>query len=313
MTRAAWVGVTERGSTFGMWLAVRFCQVFGGWLSEYFIVLPVVAYFFLTDRKGRRASRRYLERLHAMPGGPAALGQAPTLRASFRHYQEFGLMILDRVRFTLARGRDNGVDIVFRGREVFSDLLADKRGAILLGAHLGSFDVMRVLAARTGIVVNVLMITRHAPRINAILRRLDPGVDVRVIEPDPLAVDTVFRLRACLERGEFVAILGDRVAGSARARVVRASFLGAPAPFPQGPFLLADALGCPIIFMSAVRRGPMRYEIFAERLAERVVLPRQQRAAPLGALASAYAARLEAHCLRAPYQWFNFFDFWGER
>lgn len=309
MTRAAWAGVTERGSMVGMWITAGFYRLFGHRLSEYFI-LPIVTYFFLTDRRGRRASRRYLDRLHAFPGGVAALGHAPTLRDSFRHYREFALAILDRLRFSLGGGED--LDIVFQGREHFAALLAGKRGAILLGAHLGNFDALRVLAARDSIVVNVLMMTRHAPRINALFRRLNPDVDVRVVELDPIAFDTVFRLKAYLERGEFVAILGDRVGGGARARLVHVPFLGARAPFPEGPFLLAHALGCPVVLMIGLRRGPTTYEIFAEPLAERVLLPRSERAERLGELVRRYAERLEAYCLKAPYQWFNFFDFWGD-
>ena len=308
MSRAAWAIVAERGSMAGMRFTVGFYRLCGRWLSEYFI-LPIVAYFFLTDPRGRRASRRYLAKLYAFPGGAQALDGPPTLRQSFRHYREFGLVILDRVRFMLGAP---DVALVFRGREHLTALIAAKRGAVLLGAHLGSFEALRLLAARTGVTVNVLMITRHAPRTNTVLERLNRDTRVHVIQSDPGNPDAVFHLKACVERGEFVAILGDRVAGGARARVVRVPFLGQPAAFPQGPFLLAHALQCPIVLMIGVRRGPRTYEIFAEPLAERVLLPRAERKESLDALVKRYAERLEAYCLSAPYQWFNFFDFWGE-
>lgn len=305
----AWAAAGERGSVFGLWLTAQFYRIFGHRLSTYFIV-PIVAYFFVTDRRGRRASRRYLERLHAFPGGSAALGHAPTVADTFRHYREFGLATLDRLRFAVSGG--DGIDIILRGREHFTELVRSGRGAILLGAHLGSFEAMRVLAARTGIVVNVLMNTRHAPRINALLRALSRDVDVRVFEPAPGTSDNVFRLKACLERGEFVAILGDRVGPSARARTVMVPCLGATAAFAAGPFLLAHALGCPIVLMIAVRRDDATYEIFAEQLADKVWLPRGERAQRLTELARRYAERLEAYCLVATYQWFNFFDFWAD-
>jgi predicted LPLAT superfamily acyltransferase len=308
MTSATWTTVNERGASAGLWLTALFYRVFGRRLSAWFI-LPVVVYFFVTDRRGRRASRRYLERVYARPAGARALGHRPTTRDAFRHYYEFGLATIDRLRFTLG-GRD--VEVVLHGREHFAPLLAARRGAVLLGAHLGSFDALRVLAAREGITVNVLMTTRHAPRINAVLRRLNPDLDVRVIEPGGHAVDTAARLRACVERGEFVAILGDRVAESARARVVRAPFLGRPAAFPSGPFLLAGALGCPVLLMLGLRRTAAAYEVFTEPLADRVDLRRAERAERVADLARRYAARLEAYCVEAPYQWFNFFDFWDE-
>ena len=308
MNQAAWTTVNERGATAGLWLTALFYRLFGQRLSAWFI-LPVVAYFFVTDRRGRRASRRYLERIWAFPAGARALGHRPTARDCFHHFRQFGLVTIDRLRFTLG-SRD--VDIILRGREHFTPLLAARRGAILLGAHLGSFDALRVLAAREGIAVNVLMVTRHAPRINAVLRRLNPGADFRVIEPGADAIDTVSRLRACVERGEFVAILGDRVGAGPRSRVVRVPFLGRPAPFPPGPFVLAGALACPVLFMVALRRAPTVYEVFAEPLAPDVHLPATDRSARLADLTRRYAARLEAYCVEAPYQWFNFFDFWDE-
>jgi predicted LPLAT superfamily acyltransferase len=309
MQQAAWTMVNERGASAGLWLTALFYRVFGRRLSAWFI-LPIVAYFFVTDRRGRRASRRYLERVYALPAGARTLGHRPTVRDGFRHYYEFGLATIDRLRFTLGGG---DVDVVLRGREHFTPLLAARRGAVLLGAHLGSFDALRVLAAREGIAVNVLMVTRYAPRINAVLRRLNPGVDFRVIEPGSDPMDTASRLRACVERGEFVAMLGDRVADGARSRVVRVPFLGRPAPFPSGPFVLAGALGCPILFMVGLRRTPTVFEVFTEPLAHAVDLPLAERAERLAGLTRRYAARLEAYCVEAPYQWFNFFDFWDER
>ena len=308
MNQAAWTTVDERGSRAGLWLTAWFYRLFGRRLSGWFI-LPIVAYFFVTDRRGRHASRRYLERVYALPAGARALGHRPTLRDGFRHYHQFGLVTIDRLRFTLG-SRD--VEIVLHGREHFTPLLAAKRGAVLLGAHLGSFDALRVLAAREGIAVNVLMVTRHAPRINAVLRRLNPGIDFRVIEHAADALETVSRLRACVDRGEFVAILGDRVGDGRRARVVRAPFLGSPAPFPPGPFVLASALACPILFMVGLRRTPTMYEVFAEPLAREIQLPPSERVGRLADLTRRYAERLETYCVEAPYQWFNFFDFWAE-
>lgn len=307
--RWGWAAVEERGSIAGMRLTVWFYRLCGRRLATLFI-LPVVTYFFLTDRRGRRASQRYLTRLYAWAHGRVALGHQPSVWDSFRHYWEFAVTILDRVGFWSDRADD--FEIRFHGREHFQSLIESKRGAILLGAHLGSFDALRVLADRWAIAVNVLMSTRHAPRINRILRELSPRATVRVIEVDPTSSRSVFELKACLERGEFVAILGDRVGPGARTRSIEVDFLGGRAAFPAGPFVLASRLDCPVLLMIGVRIGPAAYEVFAEPFAERIVLPRAERNARLHELAAAYAKRLEAYCLKAPYQWFNFYDFWGE-
>jgi predicted LPLAT superfamily acyltransferase len=304
-----WTSIAERGSLLGMRVTVWFYRRLGKRWSAYFI-LPIVAYFFLTDRRGRRASRRYLDRLYARPEGRAALGHPPRLGDSFFHYREFALMILDRLSFAL--GDTAGLEITLDGREHFERLMAAGRGAILLGAHLGSFDALRLLAERSGIAVNVLMVTRHAPRINAILRTLNPAADLRVIHLDPASIQWVFQLRAAVARGEFLAILGDRVGPEEPRRALRVPFLGAAAPFPLGPFVLASTLGCPVLLIVGLRVSATAYAVFAELLAECVVLADGDRAATLQALLAAYARRLEVYCFQGPYQWFNFYDFWAE-
>ncbi len=300
----SWLSVSERGSILGMRFVVwcyrllgrRFCQL---------LTLPVVLYCFLTDRRGRRASLRYLRRLYARPGGAEALGHRPTWWDSFLHYRECGLGILDRVGFWL--GRDDDCTITFRDEGHFARLMEERRGAIILGAHLGSFDALRVLARQSQIVVNVVMFIQHARMINSIFHALDRDASLRMIQLDPTSINSVFAIRACIERGEFVALLGDRVGIGDDKRTGQVEFLGDRAALPHGPFLLASLLKCPMIFMVALRVGDGRYEAFAERFAERVVVAGPE---DLDALAGDYARRLERYCLMAPYQWFNFYDYW---
>jgi predicted LPLAT superfamily acyltransferase len=292
-----------------MRLTVLVYRLFGRRLAALFI-LPIVAYFFLTDRRGRRASRQYLDRVYAHPGGPAALGHRPGPWDSFRHYREFALVILDRLCLWL--GRTDRFEIAFDGHEPLARLVREGRGAIVVGAHVGSFDSLRLLAERRGIRVSVVMFTRHATKINRIFSELDPASTVRVIHVDPGSTRTVFEIQERVQAGELVALLADRMAGAAQRDAVEVEFLGAPASFPAGPFLLAGALRCAVVLMVGLRTGHTRYEVFAETLAEQVSWPRAERTARLRELVAAYAARLEGYCLRAPYQWFNFFDFWGE-
>jgi predicted LPLAT superfamily acyltransferase len=302
----SWVSVAERGSILGMRFVVccyrvlgrRFCQL---------LILPVVLYFFVTDRKGRRASLNYLRRLYARPGGSEALGGRPTWRHSLRHYHAYGLSILDRVGFWL--GKDKDYTIAFHGAEQFTRLQEEGRGAILLGTHLGSFDALRVLARRAQVVVNVVMFIQHARMINSIFQSLDQEASVRMIQLDANSINAAFAIKACIERGEFVALLADRVGVGDEKRTGQIEFLGDRTAFPHGPFFLASLLKCPAVFMVALRAGDGRYEAFAERVAERIVVSGPD---DLDALAGDYARRLERYCLRAPYQWFNFYDYWSD-
>ncbi len=304
-----WARIAERGSLWGLRFTAWLFRAAGRGPTQV-LVTAIVGYFFLTDRAGRRASAAYLARVHASEVGRASLGRVPGFWDSFLHYRAFAFSIVDRLAIWFGKTDDFSLEI--HGFGPFDRLAAAKRGAIVLGAHLGSFDVLRMLATRHATVVNVLMFTVNAQRINQIFRELSPEVETHVIHVDPGSLESVFEVRRCLERGEHVAILGDRVEPGDRRRASRVPFLGGSVELPQAPFLLASLLACPVLLVVALRRGPQRYEIFTEQLAERVRLPRHGREAAVTELLTTYAARLEHHCQRAPYEWFNFYDYWGD-
>lgn len=294
---------------WGLRFTVACYRWFGRPLSMV-LVHGIVGYFFLTGRTQRRSSLAYLRRLDALPEGKRALGRPPSVWTSFLHFRTFALSIFDRLVLWFGREDELRFDVV--GREDFDRLLTPTQGAIVVGAHLGSFDALRALADRDGRVVNVLMYTQHAPRINAIFRQLSPDVDVRVLQVEPDSMGTVLQIRRCIERGELVAILGDRVEPADRGRTARVTLLGGEVELPTAPYLMAGLLGCPLFFMVAVRDGDARYRVSAEVLSEGFTLRRADRDATLQRFAQAFADRLEHHCLRAPLQWFNFFDYWNE-
>jgi predicted LPLAT superfamily acyltransferase len=123
--------------------------------------------------------------------------------------------------------------------------------------------------------------------------------------------DTMIALQDAVNCGGWIAIAGDRTPVHARDRISRARFLGHDAPFPQGPYVLAHLLDCPIYALTCLREGA-EHRLYFERLAERVDLPPRRKDARLAELVARYAAGLEAFCMRDPYQWYNFYDFWAE-
>jgi predicted LPLAT superfamily acyltransferase len=308
-SRTTWSNAAERGSMLGLRITVACYRWFGRPLSLV-LVHAIVAYFFLTGREQRRASLAYLRRVSAAPEGARALGRTPNLWTSFLHFRAFALSIFDRLVLWFGRERDLRFEVV--GREDYDRLLTPTQGAIVVGAHLGSFDALRALAERDRRTVNVLMYTEHAPRINAVFRALSPDVQLRVIQVERDSMGTVLQIRSCIERGELVAMLGDRVEPADRGRTCAVTLLGGRTEIPAAPYLLAGLLGCPLFFMVALRAPGPRYRVFAEVLSERVDFGRGERDKRIRELAAAYAGRLEHYVLQAPYQWFNFYDVWGE-
>jgi len=334
-----WSQIAERGSLWGMRFTAWSYRRFGR-RACVALVHAIVAYFFLTDRAGRRASVAYLRRVSAARSAlrtsaqPSGLEQSahherrarppgfwqsflharrarpPGFWQSFLHYREFALSIADRIGIWFGHVDDFAYEMI--GEEHLDRVAQEGRGAILVGAHLGSFDALRLLAERKNSIVNVLMFTDNAERINTLFRELSPDMDARVIRVDPASVESVFEIRACLARGELVAILGDRIEPGDQNRCASIPLFGDAVKLPLAPYLLAALLDCPVLLILAFREAPGRYSVFAEKLADRVRLPRREREKGAAELASRYAARLEHYCACYPRQWFNFFDYWED-
>ena len=184
------------------------------------------------------------------------------------------------------------------------------RGALFIGSHLGNLEVLRAYADfEHGIKVNPLVLTRNSPKLNRLIATVGPRALEQMIQVDSLGPDSVIKLQDKIRAGEYVAIAADRVSLGNRERSIHVPFLGLTAPFPQGPFILASLLSCPVYLLFCLRIGK-RYRVFIEPFADPLVLPRRQRRDALERAITHYAQRLEARCLLAPTQWFNFFDFW---
>ena len=304
--RINWSGRAERGSWWTLRLVMTAIRRFGaGPLRP---IVPFVAiYFVLFLGEARRASRDYLVRV----GRIKTEGWRFDSLEIYRHIRMFAFVILDRLE--LWSGAIDRFDIQLHGESCMQDLIDRKRGAMLVGAHMGSFDILRLIARKYDIRVNVIMYTGNAQLINRAFSELDPASGLRLIELDTDQFSTALEIRRCIQKGEFVAMLGDRVPPVlSDRRKISAEFLGKEALFPQGPFLIAAILDIPLIMTVALRRSFRVYDAYFEELSEREVAPVRDRSSLAGLLADRYVRRLEDHCRRAPLQWFNFYDFWSE-
>ena len=303
----AWQQLAEVGSLGAIRAMALWYRVVGRRASAA-LLAPVAAYFTFRHGRVRDASRSYLEALARAPGGSEALGRTPGWRDVYRHVLEFAVQLFDRM---VSWGDSfDRMQLEKESSRALLELARTGQGGILVGAHLGSFDLLRLVAAQHEVRVNVLMYTAHADRINAFFERLDPRSRLRVLPIDPISANTALAVRHCVERGEFVGILADRLPPVGGGRSASVSFLGRAAAFPTTAFEIAAVLGCPLLLALCVRLGDARYQSVAEVLYEGGRVPRAERAALTRTLLERYVARLEAWCLRAPYQWFNFYDFW---
>lgn len=294
-----WRHIPEAGTVLGIRLLVLLARAFGRRFAGWFLYL-VALYYALARGMARRASRDYLRRV----------GQPATFGSVVRHLHTFARVSLDRLFFFT--GRWESFRFEQRNHDQLVRAARTGRGVLLLGAHLGSFEVMRSRAREFGVPINAIIDYSNAERVNRVARSLAPDVETRLISLADDSVGAMLAIRAAIDRGELVAMLGDRPPTTADgARVVMAPFLGADAAFPAGPWLLAHALGCPVYFVAGVFTPPNCYALHFELLAEDVKLDRKDRAGSLARYVRAYAAMLEAHVRSAPMNWFNFYDFWS--
>ncbi len=302
-----WSTMDERGSSLGIRFLVFIYRVFGR--PVFFLILyPVIIYFFITGREARNASRFFLARVYEYRERGGALTKKPGLLQSFAHFLEFGRSSLDKISAWM--GKLHHGHIHWPNRQDFVNLAKSKSGGVILGAHLGNLEMLRALAADVPEVkLNVLVVTRHAANFNSLLRKINPNVTLELIQAEEMMPDTIIYLQNKIAEGELVVALSDRTSVGSILRVSDVDFLGQKAPFPQGPFVLASLLECPVYTMFCLRNDSI-YEIYFEKLAKTLKSPRKERARTIEAATREFARRLEKYALAYPYQWFNFFDFW---
>jgi predicted LPLAT superfamily acyltransferase len=301
-----WWRMAERGGRFGIALLALCCRVFGKRLTG-LVLHPVVLYFMLTGRATRAASDRYFA--HLQQATPHANMPGPGWRSAYRQMLEFAQSGLDKL--AAWSGRVDVSEVEFDDPAAFEALTASGRGALVLGSHLGNLEMTRALATRNDYAkITAIVYTEHARRFNSVLASAHSEFARHLVEVSDFGPETAMMMQARVDAGELLVIVGDRVPAHESGRTIDAQFLGASAPFAQGPYVLAHALGCPVyLFFCLYERG--QYRFYFEPFAPRIKLPRRERARHLAHWAQQYATRLEHYCRKAPYQWFNFFDFWA--
>ncbi|HEY8053426.1 MAG TPA: hypothetical protein VIE42_11550 [Steroidobacteraceae bacterium] len=292
---AQWVDEPERGSVALMRVMTFLALHLGRKVGQRLLYL-IAAYYFLLAPAARRHSREYLCRV---------LPRTPNGADFFRHVYAFAATLLDRLY--LVHGRIGLFALTSEGEELMNAVAARGDGALLLGAHLGSFAMMSALGRqRPGLRVAMAMYEHNASRVAAMFKDADPACIPEII---PLGhLDAMLRVRDTLDAGGFVGMLADRTIGEAPAQVV--SFLGAPALFPVGPMRAAAALRRRVIFMTGLYRGGNRYHVVFHELADFSQPAAGGREAAVREAIARYVALLETYCRSDPYNWFNFYDFW---
>ncbi|MBJ9113496.1 glycosyltransferase [Citrobacter sp. FDAARGOS_156] len=275
------------------------------------LLYPVVGVYWLTASTARKASQSWIRRVRAQL--IARRMPVPSNLTSYQHFLRFGGAMLDKIaswRGELHLGRD----VVFAPGAEETLNVSDPRGKLLLASHLGDVEACRALAQLQGSkTINALVFSDNAQRFKKIMEEMAPQAALNLLPVNDIGPDTAILLKEKLDRGEWIAIVGDRIAVTTQRggewRVCWSRFMGQVAPFPQGPFILASILRCPVDLIFALRQQE-KLRIHCEPFADPLLLPRATRQQALQNTVDRYAERLEHYTLQSPLDWFNFFDFW---
>jgi predicted LPLAT superfamily acyltransferase len=294
---AYWEQQRERSTRAALHLMIWSASFFGRFIIR--VVLHfIVGYFYLTSPRAVRASRNALRRL---------LQRKPKWRDVYRNFYCFAACAVDRLY--LLKDRKHYFDVSVSRPDEVAQMTAQGRGCLLIVAHLGSFEPLRMIGTeQRKLPISILMDRKQGEMLVKLLERINPGFALQIIDAAQRGPELVLQLRDALQAGRMVCIMGDRARADERALGVQ--FCGDTARFPEGPWALATALGVPVILGFGLYQGGRKYQACFEVFAEKVTATRQTRAADLQQYAQQYAQRLEHYARLAPYNWFNFYDYW---
>ncbi|OED66589.1 acyltransferase [Vibrio tasmaniensis ZS-17] len=304
-----WSRTQERGTVLGIKLLLAVYTLLGRCVFN-LILRGVMRYYHLTGKRARNASEQYLFQLKAYAEQQNI--ELPAELTSYNHLLSFGHTMLDKLA---AWKGDFSVDnLTIHGQDQFESMVENQQGVLILGSHLGNIELCRALGRRhSNIKINALVFTEHAERFNSVMKAVNPQSDLNLIQVTSMGPDTAILLQQKLEQGEWIVIVGDRTSTSKESRSVWAEFLGKEAPFPQGPFMLASVLKAPVFLLFGLRddsQSKPHFNVYFEHFSDKIELPRKTREQSLQQVVQKYADRLEHYTLKAPLQWYNFFNFW---
>ncbi|MDR7023702.1 LpxL/LpxP family acyltransferase [Pseudomonas peli] len=305
MSQLHWAGQRERGSFILMKFTAWLARLLGRRLISPLLYL-IVLYFYLFGAEARRSIYQYQRNLATWSGRREL---QPSRLSVLRHFMSFTDTLLDKLDVWNGKLGLEQVTLIDPSNAC-TQLRQEGRGQMLVAAHLGNLEVCRALAELgEQVTMNVLVHTKHAEQFNRLLGEAG-ATHLRLIQVSELDAAIMLQLSERLERGEWLAIAGDRVPLTG-SRTVNVNFLGKPAAFPQGPWLLAGLLQCPVNLIHCLKIDN-RYQVIIEPFAERLQWKRSERDAVIRHWTQRYADQLAQRCLDAPLQWFNFYPFWNE-
>lgn len=281
----------------------------------YLLIYPIAFFYFIFSKRARSECYLYQHNLKLF-----SKGASPNRISAFNQILSFTLCVMEKMEGWLGNIKYDKIICHDDDLNELKQNLEQKNGALLIGSHLGNIELLRSLSSfgehgvSRQIPVTTIMELKATEQFNKTLNEINPNVSFDVIDPCDINPDTIIKLQETIENGGLVVIAGDRTSARARDRFIRNDFLGKPADFPYGVFLIAALLKCPVYYCFGLRSKNAslfpKYHMFVERSSVNFECDRKLRENRINELCLEYVKKLEKYCVDFPFQWYNFYNYW---
>jgi len=289
---AQWEG-KSRGTVLGYRIFV-FCMKNFGLGSAYFILYFVALYFCFFAKDSTKSNYYYFRKR-------LKYSKSKSFLSVYKSYLVFGKTIIDKI--AISSGLETKFTFEHDGGELITDTLKQKKGSILISAHVGNFEIANHFFSELDENTSISLLTTDIEH-TAIKKYLESvtnkaSINLIIIKED---LSHIFEINAALARNEIVCITGDRyIEGS---KYLIQDLLGKKAKFPSGPFILASRLNVPVLFVYVMKETKTHYHLYSRKS--------KAKHRDAQALLVEYTESLMWMLEKYPNQWFNYFDFWEE-
>jgi predicted LPLAT superfamily acyltransferase len=301
-----WSSIKERGGMLPLMLMLGFYRLGGRWLCR-FVLLFVIFWYWFFSKSARTASLQYLTKLHNFSGDQSPFKTTPTIAHTYSHLMEFGECILDKIEGWLGHIPEENLSLF--GHENIRERY--QKGTVIVVSHFGNIELLRAVKSENPQKINILVYQKHASKFNAFLKKLNSHADVNLVSVDELGIETALVLQEKMAQGEWIIVAADRVPVQSD-RVQSIDFLGEAANWPQGSWMLASLLKVPVVAVFCYRVNK-KFEVHIHKISDQLQFSRKARMQEMRETTQKYIELLEQHCIRVPYQWFNFYNFWNKK
>ena len=287
----AWDG-RSRGNKLGYGIFIWLLKT-GGLAPAYFLLRFVSWYYILFVPAATGPLRQLYQRL--------GFSQREIKKTIRKNIYVFGQSIIDKI--VVMSGLKHQFTVERTGGYYLNELADGGKGGILVSAHLGNYELAGHLLQRLDTIINIVMYDGEAEQVKQYLDKITgpKTFNIIYIRED---LSHIYEMSAALQRNELICLHADRyVEGN---RTIEHEFLGSPAKFPLGPFILASKLKAPVCFVFAFKETKHKYHFYGHP--PKVYDGRGTEGAQK--MLQDYIILLEEKVRKYPEQWFNYYDFW---